>query len=45
MGAEFEALKTRLTLETDGGNIVMRRTEVAKEEVKSKGLFGGLFGR
>ena len=43
-GAEFETLQTRLTLESEGGNIVMRRPVVQKEEEKPKNFFGRIFG-
>lgn len=44
-GPEFNTLQTRLTLESEGGNIVMGHASATKEEHKPKGLFGGLFGR
>ncbi len=39
-GQEFEMLKTRLTLEAEGGNIITHQKEDNK---KKRGLFGGLF--
>lgn len=43
-GSEFNILQTRLTLESEGGNIVVGH-KADKEERKPKGFFGGLFGR
>lgn len=44
-GPDFNTLQTRLTLESEGGNIVIGHASAIKEEHKPKGLFGGLFGR
>ena len=44
-GPEFNTLQTRLTLESEGGNIVMGRPAGGSDEPKPRGLFGGLFGR
>lgn len=45
-GSDFITLQTRLTLESEGGNIVMGSSFSENEKTKTKkGLFGGLFGR
>ncbi len=42
-GPQFHTLQTRLTMESEGGNIVMV-SQQPKQPEKKKGLFGGLFG-
>ena len=42
-GPQFHTLQTRLTMESEGGNIVMA-SQQPKQPEKKKGLFGGLFG-
>ena len=47
-GADFKTLQTRLTLETEGGPIVMSGADAANgaaEQGGKSGWFGGLFGR